>query len=421
MIVRLAVLAVMAMSMLGLPSNAPAQQVDRVAAIVNDEIITLRDVDSRLRMALALSGLPDSPEARQRALPQVVRKMIDERLQLQEAERLKIVMTAAEVEAGISNIEEQSRQPRGSLVATLEKAGVDASSIREQIRADLTWVRVASRVLSHSIRVGDEEVNDRLAMLKERQGQPEYLAAEIFLPVESAAQEADMMRLADRLLEQLKAGAPFPALAQQFSRAPTAANGGQMGWIAQGTADSEMIATLQNMAPGTVSQPIRAGDGIHILALMDRRIAGGSINPNDTSVTLTRIILPVPKDGPSIEQLAARAHELTRGAKSCEDMDAIGRKLGAAEVGRLPPARLSEIAPQLRNVIAALPAGGVARPVSTDKGLMVLMMCERKDAVSVELPSKEAIRRMIENERMDMLTRRYLRDLRRAAFIEIRL
>lgn len=421
MIVRLAALAVMAISILGLPPIAHAQQVDRVAAIVNDEIITLRDVDNRLRMALVLSGLPDSPEGRQRALPQVVRKMIDERLQLQEADRLKIVMTAAEVEAGIANIEEQSRQPRGSLVATLTGAGVDAGSIRDQIRADLTWVRVASRVLSHSVRVGDEEVNDRLAMIKERQGQPEYLVAEIFLPIESAAQEAEMMRLADRLLEQLRAGAPFQALARQFSRAPTAANGGQMGWLAQGMADDDLITTLKGMTPGSVSQPIRAGDGLHILALMDRRIAGGSINPNDTSVTLTRIVLPVPKDGPPMEQLAARANELTRGAKSCDDLDAIGRKLGAAEVSRLPPARLSEITPQLRNVVATLPAGGVARPISTDNGLMVLMMCERNDAVSVQLPSNAAVRRMIEDERMDMLTRRYLRDLRRAAFIEIRL
>lgn len=420
MIVRLAVLAVL-MATFGLPQAVNAQQVDRVAAVVNDEIITLRDVESRLRMAMVLSGLPDSQEARKRALPQVMRKMIDERLQIQEANRLKISLTAAEVEMGIANIEEQSRQPKGSLVATLAQAGVDPASIREQIRADLTWIRVVSRVLGSSIRVGDEEVKDRLGIIQERQGQPEYLAAEIFLPIESPGQEEDIIRLADRLLEQLRAGAPFANLARQFSRAPTAANGGQMGWLTEGLADDDLIAMLRPMSPGSVSKPIRAGDGIHIVALLDRRIAGGAIDANDTAVTLSRIVLPVPTDGPTFEQLTAHATDLTRGAKTCDEHEATGRKLGATLVGRLPSARLSELAPHIRGAVAPLAAGTVARPVSTPEGLLVLMVCERKDAVTVQLPSMAAVRRMIEDERMDMLTRRYLRDLRRSAFIEIRL
>lgn len=94
-------------------SGAQAQMLDRVVAVINDEAISYRDVEARVRLALVSSNIPDSQEARQRVVPQVLRKMIDERLQLQEAQRLSIVLSNADVDGAIATIEQQSRMPRG--------------------------------------------------------------------------------------------------------------------------------------------------------------------------------------------------------------------------------------------------------------------------------------------------------------------
>ncbi|HSV30321.1 MAG TPA: peptidylprolyl isomerase, partial [Candidatus Omnitrophota bacterium] len=322
MLARLAVLATVVVAALsGNPAMAQ-QDLDRIAAVVNDEVITIKDVEQRVRMAMALSNLPDSADARRRVLPQVVRKMIDERLQMQEAGRLKISLSPADVDNGLAAIEQQSRQPRGALVASLQRAGVDPSVVREQIRADLTWLRVATRVLQPTIRIGEEEVKDRLETISSRQGQPEYLPAEIFLPIENPAQEEEMQRLGERLLEQLRSGAPFAALARQFSRAPTAGNGGAMGWVSGDMIDEDLFNVIKDMSPNQVSQLIRGGDGFRIVALVDRRIAGAKADPAHSTVTLSQILLPVPPDGPPRQSLMARASEVTRGARSCDELEA---------------------------------------------------------------------------------------------------
>ena len=168
-----------------------AQEIDRIAAVVNDDIISMRELNNRAHMALVSSGIADSMDARRRVAPQVLRKLIDERLQMQEATRVKISLTPSEVESGIAIIEQQNHLPHGALLAGLARAGVDPDLVRDQIRADLTWMRVTARVLQSQVRVGEEEINDRLESLNERRGQPEYLLSEILLPVDTPAQDDD--------------------------------------------------------------------------------------------------------------------------------------------------------------------------------------------------------------------------------------
>lgn len=415
---RAALLLALVLAPLG---GAAAQEFDRVAAVVNDEAVSLREVESRARVALLFSNIPDSPDARRRVLPQVVRKMIDERLQLQEAARLKISLSPSELDGGIAMIEQQNRMPKGALLGTVRQAGIDPAVVREQIRADLTWLRVTGRVLQPQIRIGDEEINDRLETIKERQGRPEYLAAEIFLPVDGPDQEEDARRLGERLVEQVRAGTNFGALARQFSRSPTAANGGNMGWVTEGGLDDELFAIVSKLAKGQVSPLSRTSGGFHILAVIDQRIAGTTANPEDAEVSVAHMVLPVPPKAPPRQQLMAQAAELTASAKSCADLEALGRRVGASKFERVPQARVGALPAELRRVVAALPVGRAAPPQDTAEGIQVTMVCTRQEATQVALPSRDQVRRMIEEERMDMLARRYIRDLRRAAFVDVRI
>lgn len=423
MFARFFTLAGMAFAVvLAVQPSARAQDANRIAAVVNDEIISIRDLDERIRAALLFTNQPDSTENRRRVVAQVLHKMVDERLQMQEANRLKINLTSAEVDNGITMIERQNRMPSGALVATLRRANIDPDSIRSQIRADLTWMRVSSRVLQSQIRVGEEEINDRLETLQHRQGLPEYLAAEIFLPVDNPDQDENARHLGENLLAQLQAGTSFQALAQQFSRSPTAANGGMMGWISDGMADDELLAILAQLSKGQVSHLVRTGSGYYLLALVDQRIAGQSIDPENSQLTVDEMILPVPT-GPNVPPktvLMTKAAGLSSQARSCADFEAMGHQVGAVRIGSLGTKRVGEFDADSRGELMSLPVGRASTPQDTPEGIRILMVCDRKEATTITQPTREQIRRNLEDERMSMLARRYIRDLRRAAFIEFR-
>ena len=167
-----------ALALLGaLPAALAAQETQRVAAVVNEDMISLHDLENRLRVALLSSNLPDTMESRSRVAPQVLRRLIDERLQIQEAERVKIAISAGEIANGMANIERQNNMPRGAFEPFLKSRGIDPETIRQQVRAEISWARVVRRELLPDLKIGEEEIDARLETVKANLGKPEYLAA----------------------------------------------------------------------------------------------------------------------------------------------------------------------------------------------------------------------------------------------------
>jgi peptidyl-prolyl cis-trans isomerase SurA len=400
---------------------ASAQDVDRIAAVVNDEVISIRDLDARLKLAITVSGLPDNIENRRRAVPQVLRKLVDERLQAQEANRLKIKVGGDEIGRGLANVENQNNMPPGSLLPALTKAGVDPDAIKDQIRADITWVRLIMRTLQPTIRVGEDEITERLETMRQQFGQPEFLMAEISLPVDSPRQEEEAKRLGDRLIEQLRAGAPFQALARQFSQSSSAPNGGMIGWLSPAALDDDVRPTVESMAKGSVSPLLRTATGYAILAVIDKRTAGEQTT-NDPKLSLAQVVFPVPPNAPPIQQLIAKATELTAPLHSCQEIEDLGRRLNSEQSGRRDNMTLSVLPQALRPVVASLPLNKASAPINVGGSLVVAMVCARENnLVKAGLPGRDAVRRILEDERLEQLSRRYLRDLRRSAFIDFRL
>ncbi|EME68442.1 peptidyl-prolyl cis-trans isomerase [Paramagnetospirillum caucaseum] len=401
---------------------ATAQEVDRIAAVVNDDIISIRDLEARLKLAITVAGLPDNIENRRRAVPQVLRKMVDERLQGQEASRLKISVGSEEIGRSLANVENQNRMPPGTLLPSLVKAGVDPDAVKEQVKADIVWVKLIMRSLQPTIRVGEDEVTDRIETIRQQFGQPEFMLAEIFLPVDSPSQEEEAKRLGERLIEQLRAGAPFQALARQFSQSGSAGNGGMLGWLTPAALEDEVRDTVQGLGKGQITPLVRTGPGYAILAVIDKRLAGES-TISDPRLSLAEVYFPLPPaGGPPMAQLAAKAAELTAPLKSCPEMEDLGRKLNSERSGRRDNMTLSVMPQNLQQVVASLPLNKASAPINIGNALLVAMVCSREEnIVKGGLPSRDVIRRAIEDERLDMMSRRYLRDLRRTAFIDFRL
>lgn len=408
-----------ALALLACPP-AEAQETQRVAAVVNDDIISVHDVEQRMRLVLLSSNLPDNVDTRSRLVPQVMRRLIDERLQIQEAERLKISVTASEIAGSMSTIEHQNNMPKGSFEPFLQSRGVNPETMRQQVRAELGWMQVVRRELSDQVHVSEEGVESRQQALRANLGKPEYEAAEIYLAVDDPKREEEIRSLAERLIEQMRLGAPFSALAQQFSQ--TGASGGSLGWVSEGMLDEALVHALAKLEPNTVTPPIRTIDGYHILMLLNKRLVGQGLSAGPTIDVMTMELGSLPS-----ATLAERETQLKHlkdtlaAGKSCDDYERLLKEVPSATFTRAAKIPVAQVPPQIAAMIENLaPGGGISEPLDAGNSRRMFAVCAREDDRG-GLPTRDAIRRRMEDEQMDVLARRYLRDLRRAAFVEIRM
>jgi len=442
---------------------------ERIAAVINDVPITTADLAARTRLGLAASGLQDTPDNRQRLTRQVLHALIDEALQLQEAQRLNIAVSDRDVDAAFATLSRQNGMTPEQFKGVLAGRGVPLGTLRQQIKSQVGWSKVVQRKLRPAVRVSDAEIDAALARIRGNAGRPEYQVAEIFLAVDRAEEEEPVRRAAERLVGQLRSGADFAAVARQFSQAAGASSGGDRGWVQQGQLDDELDRGLRALRPGQVSEPIRSPSGFHILLLRNTRTVGGgggnvaaapaapavaplapaapkpaAADPMSATVELRQLVLrvPAPEDR---AKMGAQLQKLGGAVKGCPAFEQ-----EIAKIGGNPKAggevAISKLPPDLGRLVASLPIGQLSPPLNAPDRMMVLMVCRRsaptapvlqsrpaaphpaaaaaQAAPSVQggggLPSRESVLNAIGTERLEMLQRRLLRDLRRAANIELR-
>jgi peptidyl-prolyl cis-trans isomerase SurA len=394
----------------------------RIAAVVNDEVISVADLRSRIRIVMLSSNMADSPETRQRVAAQVLHTIVDEKLQMQEAKRQNVAATDEEVKKAVAQIEKQNNMQPGQLDQVLKEHGIDRSALIDQLTASIVWGKLVRRLVSQTSIVSDEEIDYALKRAKESVNEPQSRVAEIFLAVDNPQQEDEVRRFADRLTEQMKQGARFSAVAQQFSQSATAAVGGDIGWVRPEQLSPDLGKAVAQMRPGELSPPIRTGAGYYLLLVLDRR-AGGSTSKEETVLHLVQVVFPLPPQAPETMRRAAivEAQNAKTTAKNCEEMLKIGREKGSPQLsseGRLRP---DQIAPAMRGLVLGLEAGQASQPIVQKNGVGVIMLCEKTaSSAAAAVPSRDDIAETLMRQRLDTLARRYMRDLRRTAFVDVR-
>ena len=398
---------------------AASAQESRITAVVNSDIITLGDLNARLKLVMSSSNMQDTPENRQRLSAQVLRTLIDEKIELQEAKRLGASASKEEVDASIASIEQRNGMPKGALDAYFEQRGIPRSTLVDQITASIAFGKVVRNRIAQDITVSEDEVNEAMKRLQADIGKPQSRVAEIFLSVDNPSQEDEVKRLADRLIDQIRGGANFSAVAQQFSQSPSAAVGGDIGWIFPSELSARLAEALAKMNPGQMSYPVRTPAGFYVLYLMDRRTVG-TADPSQIMLTLDEVVFAVPANAPAAERqrVESEAEQISATAKNCDDMAKIGQERAPQLSRRVPDLKASELPAALRQQILALKVSEASKPIAFPGGIGVVMVCERHDPAA--MPSREDVSETIARERYDTLARRYLRDLRRGAYVDIR-
>jgi len=403
-------------------TTAKSQSVQRIAAIVNDELITAYDLESRIRLVIFSTRLPNTVDTRRRISSQVLRTLIDERLQMQEAKRRNISVSRRDLQRAKETIEKQNRLPKGGLEQVMKQNGIPLESINEQLRTGIAWSKLIGRRLRPRITIGEDEIDESLERIRSRQGQAEYRLSEILLTVDSPDQEDNIRRTAERITDQVKKGARFNAIARQFSQSATAAVGGDLGWQHESELDDTLRQVIGRMGKGSMTSPIKTVAGYRILLLRDvRKIAQSEAKP--ITLDLRQIFLPLPRQSaPSdIEAQIDLAKIVRDTASSCSDFSTLAKEVGSPRPPSLGKFALKDLSPAIRQVVKDIPAGKISDPLKMPDGVMVLMVCNRDGGTSViKLPKRDEIADRLMNERMSLGARRYMRDIRLSAVIDVR-
>ena len=391
----------------------------KATAIVNGEIVTQTDVDQRLALLLVANGERPAAEEIDRLRQQVLRNLIDETLQIQAAKAEEITIKPVDVDKTLERVAANVKQTPDQLAAYLKANGSSIETMRRQIEGEIAWTRLQKKKIESGVSVGDEEVQAVLDRLEATKGSEEYHVGEIFLTA-PAGNQGQAIANAQKILDQLRNGASFTGYARQFSEASTAAVGGDLGWVRPEQLPQPIAATLRTMSPGHVSNPIPVPGGVSIIAVKDTRKVL-TADPRNAVLSLKQVSITFPAGTTrqQAEPVIARFTAAARNVGGCGGADKIAADF-KAEMVQSDQVRIRDLPAALQNIMLPMQVGQATQPFgSIEEGVRTLVICGRDEATATG-PTFDEVYSQINEERLNVRARRYLRDLRRDAVIEFR-
>jgi len=407
---------------------------DSVVAVVNDDIVTEYDLAQRLALVIATSGMQATPETIKKLRPQVLEQLKTEKLELQESKRKNITVSPPEVDKEIDGILKDNHLTMEQLKSILSRDKVDVATLRAQIAVQLAWQKAIEDEYGDRINITPADVDDEMARVTEGSNKPHYLVAEIFIPVENADQSDKALKAANDLETQIQSGAPFGSIARQFSQSPSAAEGGDIGWVHDGQLAPELNSALQKLQVGGISPPIRSIGGYYILGLRDRQEPVGTkiVDPATQQkpekpgyLPLARLLLPLPSKAPQkyIDGAMKAAVQIRAAIGNCEHLAKIAQSIKGSMYNNLGEMKLSDLSEQMQAQLAKTVPGQPTEPFMSSAGVEIIARCDKplpKPTTAFIIPSREDLERRLFQQQISMLARRYIRDLRREANVETR-
>jgi peptidyl-prolyl cis-trans isomerase SurA len=404
------------------PAAPEPTMAESVAAIVNDDIVSTYDLVQRMRLLAATAGIQPTEENLPQLQREALRGLVEERLQLQELRRVEqenkveIIAEDSEVDAQIAEYANDNNMTPDQLVAQLRASGIGPETLRAQVRAEISWQGYIRGRYGSRLRIGRDQIKAFLDRLSAAASKPQYQIGEIYIDAARVGGMQVAIQGAQSLIEQMQQGAPFPAVARQFSSSPTAANGGDAGWVGAGEMPAEVDAVLEQLRPGQFAPPIPTQDGVYIILLRDKR-AGSNVS----LVSLKQAAIPLAEDAtPEMVQAAAATLESLRPqVTGCADLEA---KAGAVEgvmAGDLGEAEIAGLSEGFQQAVTTTTDGQLSQPIRTQMGLHLVMVCGRRMS-GAQLPSAEQIEARLISQQLGNISKRLLRDLRNTATIEMR-
>ncbi|MBU4041048.1 MAG: peptidylprolyl isomerase [Alphaproteobacteria bacterium] len=396
---------------------APAFQLsDGILATVNDSIITGFDLRQRMLLLIAMTQVQPTPENIPAIQQQALNALVDERLQVQELANYEdLVVSDERVEEEITAMAQEVGASPQAYVDFLSQGGIRPATLREQVRTQIGWSQLVGGRFQSRARVSRAAVAAAMRQISEAATKKQYLIGEIYIESARVGGQQAALNGANQLVQQMVQGAPFQAVAQQFSAAPSATRGGDAGWVVEGTMQPALQQALDQLQVGQLSRPIPVDGGVYIVYMRDKRDGASA-----SLVQIKQVMIELPETATEADVAAATQRlEALRPQLTCDTMLAratseqglLGADLGEADVQNL--------APQFQQVARSAEVGSVSTPVRTPLGVHLLGVCGRRVG-GTEAPNPQEVENALFRQNLATLGRRYMRDLREDALIEYR-
>jgi len=381
-----------------------------IAAVVNSDIVTIHDLRQRVLFMMATTGAETDEASIQRLQRQALRNLVDEHLQMQEAGTYEVTISDEEVNESVARLLSRNGADPNKLVSDLAAAGVSIETLRDQIRSEIAWQRIVNGLYGSRIRISDAQIDETLNQIAANASKPNYRVAEIYIEASPEIGGVEgAMEGANAMIAQVKGGAPFPLLAQQFSSAASAAKGGDIGWVREGELRPEIDSVIRQMEDGSLSKPIQVPGGVYVVAMIEKKIS-----ESDTLYKLKQVTVTADTD-----TAKARLISLRDELSSCHTLDAdveVYDDVKAVDMGEIKSSDLNE------NIVSALEStdvGGLSDPFERPDGATSIMVCERQ-ATGSDVPTRDQIEDRLMDQQLAQASKRALRDLRRQATLVVR-
>lgn len=417
---------VLASSLLVGNAYAAEQTLDRVAAIVDSDVVMYSQYQTRLKeVQQTISKRGVQAPAEDVLRQQVMERLIIDAIQLQIAERSGIRVSDEELSTSMATIAERNGLTPEAFSKALAADGLTLQDAQEQIRQEMLISRVRQYRVAERIQVTDQEVQNFLASdLGKMQLGEEYQLANILISVPDAATNDDLAKAEKTvasIVKQLEQGADFSQLAMAYSASENALEGGDMGWRKAAQLPPPFDRLLSEMTVGQVTEPARTAGGVIMLKLLDKR--GGDVLYRDE--THARHILLKPSEIRSPEATQKLAMRLYQRLRNGEDFAALAKQFSedpgsALNGGDLNWVDPSSLVPAFREEMAATAIGELSKPFESQFGWHVLQVLDRRSTdSSTQMREQQAIS-LLRNRKYDEELQTWLRQIRDEAYVEIK-
>ena len=377
----------------------------RIVVVVGSMPITEADVEARVKLVLLTSGLQSNTQNIDNLRQQVLSALIDEKIQLQVAQPKDPSILDKAVKESFEGMAKDNNMSEAQLLEVLSKNNIPDYTMKDRLRAQIAWTEYIRSFYAGLTHITDAEVQEVLNKLQKNKDNTIYYVSEIDFVVQSPADDHKALQEANMVYNQLKAGADFKAMAQQFSRFSNK-RGGDITQLVKGQMDPAAENALNTLTVGQVSVPIKTSTGYVIYQLRQRKHSG-HLGLTDRVASLRQITLPVTAQTPPEEQQKfmpeINAYMTTKG---CDAFDSLAARYGR-KVDRLEKLSFNDISPEGRKQIEASLPGTTMQPSLSPDGLKVTMLC-RVDNVEFKLPEWGEIKENLLQERLAQKSNREL-------------
>jgi peptidyl-prolyl cis-trans isomerase SurA len=392
-------------------AQGPSPSAHSIAAVVNSDIITSHDLRQRVLFMLATTGVERNEETLIRIQNQALRNLVDEHLQMQEAEKFELNIADGEVNQKVGQLIGRNGLDPQEVVQRLASVGVSIETLRDQVRSEIAWQRIVNGLFGQRIRISDSVIDETLNRISATADQPSYRMAEIYIEAtEDIGGPDGALGGAQAMISQLAQGAPFALLAQQFSSAPSAASGGDMGFVKVGDVRPEIAAVIPELDDGEVSEPIIVPGGVYVVAIIERQIS-----ENDTLYKLAQLTATAD----DFDTATTRLESLRQDITTCDALSDIADSNDDIETAAMGELKASDLGEAMVSMLTDTGVGEMSEPLERPTGATGIVVCER-ELTGTQIPTRDEIENRLMDTQLAQASRRHLRDLRRKAAISVR-